>query len=159
MRSSPIYTDVVTFVQSTTCLCRKILSLLSELRDIIMNEVLFYVLISPLLLILALFGLSTAVPGAGFYARCGASIVSLLICALYGVTASAILRCVGYSGLSQWTTGRSFKWTMRFTTGLQFKIENEEHLRVRPAVFIGNHQTSVCLFVFQPIETQHSSSP
>lgn len=32
---------------------------------------------------------------------------------------------------------------MRLTTGVQFEIEGQEHLKTRPAVFIANHQTEL----------------
>ncbi|KKY23839.1 putative 1-acylglycerol-3-phosphate acyltransferase [Phaeomoniella chlamydospora] len=52
---------------------------------------------------------------------------------------------VGKHRLAQWTTARAFKWTMRYTTGVTFKIvEGEEYLNgTRPAVIIGNHQTEL----------------
>lgn len=81
-------------------------------------------------------------PILSFIARCIASYVALIICASYGVVASAVLRLVGYGGLGQWTVARSFKWTMWFLTGVWFEIEDKEGaLNTRPAVFVGNHQT------------------
>ncbi|KAF2085441.1 putative 1-acylglycerol-3-phosphate acyltransferase [Saccharata proteae CBS 121410] len=79
-----------------------------------------------------------------FVARLITSWASLVVCACYGVVASAALRVVGYGGLSQWTVGRSFKWIMWLTTGVAFEVvEGEEYLSERPAVFIGNHQTEL----------------
>lgn len=97
------------------------------------------------LLVLALYILSSQVPGAGFYGRVLASFACLIACAWYGVVASAGLRLIGYGGLSQWTVARSFKWTMRYATGVEFVVQGEEHLKTRPAVFIGNHQTCAIL--------------
>lgn len=92
----------------------------------------------------SLFALGTKVPRAAFVARCLAAYGSLLLCACYGVVASIILRLVGYGRVSQWATARSFKWVMRFTTGVRFDIiEGAEHLSTRPAVFIGNHQSEL----------------
>ncbi|KAJ5151165.1 1-acyl-sn-glycerol-3-phosphate acyltransferase [Penicillium canariense] len=93
---------------------------------------------------LSLFALGQKVPRAAFVARCLAAYGSLLLCATYGVIASIILRLVGYGRISQWATARSFKWVMRYTTGVKFDIiEGEEHLTTRPAIFIGNHQTEL----------------
>lgn len=80
------------------------------------------------------------------------AMLTMSMCALYGVFASLALRAVGYGGLSQWTVARAFKWTMRLFTGVTFsvtesgKVEGgrrggEEALLTRPAVLIGNHQT------------------
>lgn len=93
---------------------------------------------------LSLFAVSVKVPKAGFVARCLSSYASLIICATYGVIASVVLRLVGYGRVSQWATARSFKWVMRFTTGVRFDIiEGERYLSTRPAVLIGNHQTEL----------------
>lgn len=93
---------------------------------------------------LSLFALGQKVPRMTFFARCLAAYGSLLLCAIYGVIASITLRLVGYSRVSQWATARSFKWVMRYTTGVRFDIvEGIEHLSTRPAVFIGNHQTEL----------------
>ncbi|KAI9837831.1 MAG: hypothetical protein M1819_006765 [Sarea resinae] len=94
-------------------------------------------------LTVALFALSLRFPKFAFFARLLASYISLIACACYGVLVSILLRLVGYGRVSQWATARSFKWVMRFTTGVQFVIEGEENLRTRPAVFIGNHQTEL----------------
>ncbi|KAL2832850.1 1-acyl-sn-glycerol-3-phosphate acyltransferase [Aspergillus cavernicola] len=93
---------------------------------------------------LSLFALGQKVPRASFAARCLAAYGSLILGAIYGVIASIVLRLVGYGRVSQWATGRSFKWVMRFTTGVRFDIvEGQEYLTTRPAVFIGNHQSEL----------------
>jgi lysophosphatidate acyltransferase len=77
----------------------------------------------------------------------------LVLCASYGVVASIALRCVGYGGLSQWTVGRAFKWTMWLATGVTFNVQGsmkreggmtgEDALKEHPAVFVGNHQSEL----------------
>jgi len=93
----------------------------------------------------ALFMLSVRIPAAGFFARLLTSYISLLVCAIYGVVVSILLRLVGYGGISQWATGKAFKYVMRLTTGVSFVIEDPENYlgSTRPAVFIGNHQTEL----------------
>lgn len=77
-----------------------------------------------------------------FAARTVASIFALVVCACYGVIASIALRLVGYGGLSQWTTARSFKWSMWYLTGITFEVKDPQRmLDTRPAIFVGNHQT------------------
>lgn len=112
-----------------------------------MSSLPYYLLLALLLFlltILVLFSLSSKYPAAAFYSRILLSWASLFACACYGVVASAVLRCVGYGGLSQWTVARAFKWCMRLTTGIEFVVQGGENLTTRPAVFIGNHQTYVC---------------
>lgn len=89
--------------------------------------------------------LSPMHPLLSFFYRLLASYFSLLICATYGVIVSIFFRVVGHKGLSQWATARSFKYVMRFTTGVTFTIEDPNNYlnTTRPAVFIGNHQTEL----------------
>lgn len=90
------------------------------------------------------FGLSTVVPAFEFFGRCLISYAALVVCAFYGVIASIVLRLVGKHGLSQWTVARSFRYAMRYGTGVEFVfVEGEEYLSTRPAVIIGNHQTEL----------------
>jgi len=77
-----------------------------------------------------------------FAARTIASVLALVLCASYGVIASIALRLVGYGGLSQWTVARSFKMSMWYLTGITFDVQDpHKALAVRPAIFVGNHQT------------------
>ena len=88
-----------------------------------------------------------------FYGRWLAAFVAMLICSVYGVIASALLTVVGYGGLGQWTTARSFKWIMLLFTGVWFDVydggapDGGAHGgwldTTRPAVFIGNHQSEL----------------
>lgn len=81
-------------------------------------------------------------PRLEFYARILASHAALLLCAAYGLVASVVLRLVGYGQVSQWAAGRAFKWVMWMITGVRFVVvSGKENLSVRPAVFVGNHQT------------------
>ena len=91
------------------------------------------------------FLLSLAVPRAGFVARVLSSYVSLIGCALYGVFASLVLTLVGKQQISQWATGRAFDFTMRWTTGVVFDVDDPHGYlsSTRPAIFIGNHQTEL----------------
>ncbi|KAI5863115.1 acyltransferase-domain-containing protein [Durotheca rogersii] len=96
-------------------------------------------------LVLALYMLATVVPSAEFVGRTLAAYISMIICAIYGVLASIVLRILGREQIAQWTTGRAFKHVMALTTGVAFEIDDpKEHLEtVRPAVFVGNHQTEL----------------
>ncbi|KAK3944295.1 hypothetical protein QBC46DRAFT_374929 [Diplogelasinospora grovesii] len=88
---------------------------------------------------------AVGVPKAAFVARVVASYISLIICALYGAIASIFLRLAGHAQIAQWATARSFKYVMAATTGVAFDVEDPKgHLKtVRPAVFVGNHQTEL----------------
>jgi lysophosphatidate acyltransferase len=99
------------------------------------------------------------IPQATFLARSLASFISLIICAIYGATASIVLRLAGYGGISQWATARSFKWVMRFTTGVTFTIVDPKDIlsRTRPAVFIGNHQTELDVLMLACMFPQYCS--
>jgi lysophosphatidate acyltransferase len=111
---------------------------------VILTYLLYYILFS-LALTLFLFILSMRIPLAGFFARLLASYFALIICASYGVVVSILLRLVGYGRISQWATARSFKYVMWLATGITFSIDDPNNYlnTVRPAVFIGNHQTEL----------------
>ncbi|KAF2438428.1 acyltransferase-domain-containing protein [Karstenula rhodostoma CBS 690.94] len=112
---------------------------------------LLYTMAAPPILIVFLRALSLVLPGklaqlASFAAFFITSMILMSCSAMYGVFASIFLRAVGYGGLSQWTTGRSFKWAMWVITGVTFRVTNsggEEALLTRPAVFLGNHQSEL----------------
>ena len=82
---------------------------------------------------------------AGFVARSLAAYAALIICASYGILAALVLRPLGHDQIVQWTTGRAFKYVMGGATGVTFEVEDPNGVldTVRPAVFIGNHQTEL----------------
>ncbi|KAF8860492.1 1-acylglycerol-3-phosphate O [Acephala macrosclerotiorum] len=92
-----------------------------------------------------LFMLESRIPALGFYARLLASYAALVACSWFGVIVSILLRVFGNVRLAQWATARSFKYVMRFATGVTFKIEDPNNYlnTTRPAVIIGNHQTEL----------------
>jgi lysophosphatidate acyltransferase len=109
------------------------------ISSLLVNSTLFF-----LSLTIVLYILSIKVPVAGFFARLLASYFALLACATYGVIASIFLRIAGYGRISQWATARSFKYVMKYSTGVTFTVEDpHNYLGTRPAVFIGNHQTEL----------------
>ncbi|CAO2652131.1 Nn.00g004140.m01.CDS01 [Neocucurbitaria sp. VM-36] len=119
---------------------------------------LLWLLATPPALVMLLRIISFVLPArpaqlASFYAFSITGFSLLLVCAFYGMFASIALRLVGYGGLSQWTVGRAFKWTMWLATGVTFRVSGsmkatgsgngEDALKERPAVFVGNHQTEL----------------
>lgn len=101
----------------------------------------------------------TGNPLPSFIGRVLASWLALFLCAVYGTFASATLNVVGYGGLGQWTTARSFKWTMLLFTGVWFEIEDpHDYLgKTRPAVLVGNHQTELDVCMLGHIFPQYCS--
>ncbi|KAI0405367.1 1-acylglycerol-3-phosphate O [Xylaria palmicola] len=96
-------------------------------------------------LVASLYMLSAVVPKAAFAARALAAYVAMLICATYGAIASIVLRILGREQIAQWATARAFKYVMALTTGITFEVQDPNNYlgTVRPAVFIGNHQTEL----------------
>ncbi|RPB12749.1 1-acylglycerol-3-phosphate O [Morchella conica CCBAS932] len=92
-----------------------------------------------------------------FYARIMSCYFLLLSCAAYGVVASVSLRIVGKVSIAQWTTGRAFKNLACPLIGIEFDVENEEALGVRPAVFISNHQSELDILFLGRIFPKHCS--
>ncbi|KAI2785313.1 1-acylglycerol-3-phosphate O [Daldinia loculata] len=109
------------------------------------SSILSYFLGGYFALVISLFMLSAVVPVAGFAARTLSAYISIVVCATYGVLASIFLRIVGREQIAQWTTARAFKYVMAITIGITFEVDDpKRHLdTVRPAVFIGNHQSEL----------------
>ncbi|KAK0748809.1 hypothetical protein B0T21DRAFT_407292 [Apiosordaria backusii] len=96
---------------------------------------------------------------AAFVARSLAMYISILIASIYGLGAAIVLSSIGKRGLAQWAVGRCFKFCMYIGTGLTFEIEDpKNHLgTVRPAIFIGPHQTEVDLLMLGTMFPQYCS--
>lgn len=96
-------------------------------------------------LVVVFYMLSPISSKAGFAARSLAAYISLVICAIYGIIVSIALRAVGQAQIAQWATARAFKHVMGKTTGITFEVIDPKGVldTVRPAVFIGNHQTEL----------------
>ncbi|KAI2637412.1 1-acylglycerol-3-phosphate O [Xylaria nigripes] len=80
-----------------------------------------------------------------FVTRVLVGYVSLLACATYGAVASIAMQIAGQERSAQWIAGRAFKYAMSLFAGVTFVVEdpNKYLETVRPAVFIGNHQTEL----------------
>merc|ERR1712169_64276 len=102
-------------------------------------------LLGYLALTVAMYALSFVIPKAGFAARVLASYANLIVAAVFGVLSSIVLTLLGYQQISQWATARFFHFTMYWTTGVCFTVEDPKDIlcTTRPAVFIGNHQTEL----------------
>ncbi|EHK41446.1 uncharacterized protein TrAtP1_004922 [Trichoderma atroviride] len=110
-------------------------------------------------LTLSFYMASLVVPKAGFVARSLAAYISLIACALYGVLASILLTLVGKRQIAQWAVARAFHFTMRYTTGIEFVVDDPENIlgSTRPAVFIGNHQTELDVLMLGAVFPKYCS--
>lgn len=115
---------------------------------------LFWLAIGPVLLLMLLTLLSRAWKGARFYSRILSCYILMLGCAAYGVCASVVLRAFGKASIAQWTTGRAFRWVACPLMGLEFRVENEEILETRPAVFVSNHQSELDIVFLGRVSAQ-----
>lgn len=71
----------------------------------------------------------------------------LMICALYGVVASILLRIVGKEEYAQYTVARAFYFLVSKVLGITITIKNARYLREKPAVVVLNHQSALDVFV------------
>ncbi|KAM0263033.1 hypothetical protein ACHAQJ_001412 [Trichoderma viride] len=110
-------------------------------------------------LTISFYMLSFVVPKAAFAARVLAAYLSLVICALYGVFASIFLALIGKRQIAQWASGRAFRFTMQYATGVEFVIDDPDNVlgTTRPAVFIGNHQTELDVLMLGTIFPKYCS--
>ncbi|KAL2271868.1 hypothetical protein VTJ83DRAFT_1239 [Remersonia thermophila] len=89
--------------------------------------------------------LSLVIPKAAFVARALAMYLAAAVSSLFGVYISIFFRIIGCGQIAQWACARCFKWLGFLATGVTFEVEDPKgHLeKVRPAVFLGNHQTEL----------------
>jgi lysophosphatidate acyltransferase len=120
---------------------------------------LYNILVGYVAMTVSFYLLSYAVPKAAFIARSLASYLALVSCALYGVFASIVLGLLGHGGSSQWAAGRAFKYVSWLTYGVTFEIVDPNHVldTVRPAVFIGNHQSELDVLMLGCMFPKHCS--
>jgi lysophosphatidate acyltransferase len=110
-----------------------------------LSSYLTYFFVGYTALVVGFYMLAFVTPKAAFVARSLASYISLVVSAIFGVVASIVMRIFGQEQSAQWATARVFKYVMAATTGVTFDIQDPKHIldTVRPAVFIGNHQTEL----------------
>jgi len=114
-----------------------------------MSSIIYYLsyfLVGYTALTVSFYMLSLLVPMAAFVARLLAAYMALCLASAYGVFVSILMRLTtGHAQSAQNATGRFFAWVMELTTGVKFDvIDPKGHLEtVRPAVFVGNHQTEL----------------
>lgn len=71
----------------------------------------------------------------------------IVICALYGVVASLVLRLVGKEEYAQYTVARVFYFCFSKILGVTITIKNEHYLHQKPAVVVSNHQSALDILV------------
>ncbi|KJZ72964.1 hypothetical protein HIM_07727 [Hirsutella minnesotensis 3608] len=107
----------------------------------------------------ALFMLSGVVPRAGFVARVLGAYLALLVVAIINMVVTTAMWLVGYGDSSQWAGARVYHLFMRMATGVDFVIDDPRGLlrSVRPAVFVGNHQTELDVHMLGAMFPKHCS--
>lgn len=89
-----------------------------------------------------------------FYVKSVTFGILIVICALYGVFASIILRIIGKKEYSQYTVARAFYYSFSTVLGIKIKINDEKYLLDKPGIFISNHQLALDILIlgriFQP---------
>lgn len=71
----------------------------------------------------------------------------IIVCALYGVVASIVLRLVGKEEYAQYTVARVFYFTFSRILGVTISIKNAHYLKQKPAVVVSNHQSALDILV------------
>ncbi|KAH8118426.1 1-acylglycerol-3-phosphate O [Phellopilus nigrolimitatus] len=100
---------------------------------------------------------SNASPLARYYVRLGLFLSTMGVCSVWGVFASIGMTLIGRRFDINWIVARSFYALASRLLGIYIEVEGEEHLAVKPAVMIGNHQSMLdILFVGRIFPTQSS---
>lgn len=90
-----------------------------------------------------------------FGVRAFISIIFLLIFSAYGSLIAIIFSIIGKRGLINFVTARTYGYFASTAVGISFKVQGEEYLNTRPAIFICNHQAAVDLLVLGRIFPKH----
>src|SRR4051794_37559255 len=75
-----------------------------------------------------------------FGVRAFISLIFLLVFSAYGSLIAIIFSIIGKRGLINYVTARSYGFFASPAVGISFKVEGEEYLNTRPAIFVCNHQ-------------------
>ncbi|KAL5612740.1 hypothetical protein BROUX41_004175 [Berkeleyomyces rouxiae] len=115
----------------------------------------YYVLATLALFMLSVLGLSKA----GFLARSMTVYMSGLVASAAGFVAAIVMRMVGQNHSTQWFGGRVMKYICSTLMGLNFYVvDPKNHLgTLRPAVFVGNHQTELDVLMLGCMFPRHCS--
>lgn len=84
---------------------------------------------------------SNASPLARYYVRLGLYLSTMGVCSVWGVIASIGMTVIGRRFDTNWVVARSFYGLASRLLGIEIELEGEEHLSVKPAVMVGNHQS------------------
>ncbi|PWN54332.1 1-acylglycerol-3-phosphate O [Violaceomyces palustris] len=95
---------------------------------------------------------------ARFYLNAFFYVGGLGVCSVWGVIVSILMSCIPGQRLNiNKVVARSFYYLTGTLTGVRFKVEGEHHLDTRPAVLVGNHQTSIDILYLGRIFPNHAS--
>ena len=85
---------------------------------------------------------SNSSPLARYYVRLGLYLSALGVCSVWGVIASIGMPLIGRRYDINWVVARSFYNLASRLLGIYcVEVDGEEHLSVRPAVIVANHQS------------------
>ncbi|KAG9303999.1 hypothetical protein G9A89_005909 [Geosiphon pyriformis] len=86
-------------------------------------------------------------PKVQFVVRAIIGLLCTLFFSAYGSLIAIIFTFLGRRGEINWATARSFAYISAPLLGIRFKVEGEEYMNTRPAIFICNHQAAVDILV------------
>lgn len=103
---------------------------------------------------------SSASPLARYYVRLGLYLSAMGVCSVWGVIASVGMTLAGRRFDINWVVARSFYRLTSRLLGIYITVEGEEHLSVKPAVLVGNHQSMLdILYIGRYAPTLRSPFP
>ncbi|KDQ08241.1 hypothetical protein BOTBODRAFT_89104, partial [Botryobasidium botryosum FD-172 SS1] len=78
-----------------------------------------------------------------YYCRLTAFTLAFFACAFYGVVVSLAAYAAGRRYDLSWMVARSFKLVAGSLLDVKFEVEGEEYLSQGPALYVGNHQSTL----------------
>lgn len=105
----------------------------------------FSLIIKPLaylsLPVLLLRTLAQSSPIARYYVRVGVYVSMLAVCSTWGALISLPMSAAGARFNINWVVARTFDLLASTAVGITVKLDGEEYLSTRPAIFVSNHQS------------------
>ncbi|EJD01351.1 1-acyl-sn-glycerol-3-phosphate-acyltransferase, partial [Fomitiporia mediterranea MF3/22] len=84
---------------------------------------------------------SNSSPSARYYIRLGLYLSTFGVCSVWGILVSIGMTAVGKRFDINWVVARSFYHLTSRVLGIYVEVEGEEHLSVKPAILVANHQS------------------
>jgi len=96
-------------------------------------------------------------PFARYYVRAALYGIVLGVVSIWGISVAVVMSIAGRRFDVNWVFGRSFYFLASRAIDIKFVVEGEEHLDIKPAILVGNHQSALDIMYISRIFPKHAS--